>query len=134
MEPMKEEQYIHAYNNGDKFYYKDRAMSICHRLGGPAFEYADGSREWFVDGKLHRLDGPAVEWANGSNLWYVGGKLHRLDGSAVELADGSRGWWVNGEELTEDQLNALNAPTMEFTLEDIATKFGVDVSKLKIVK
>jgi hypothetical protein len=134
MEPMKEEQYIHIDKDGDKFYYKDRSMTIRHRLDGAAIEYASGSRAWWVDGKLHRLDNPAVEWANGSNLWYVEGKLHRLNGPAVELAVGSRAWWVEGEELTEEQFNDLAAPTLELTLEDIAVKFGVDVGKVKIVK
>jgi hypothetical protein len=35
--------------------------------------------------------------------------------------------------LTEEQFNARNAP-VELTLEDIAAKFNVDVSKLKIIK
>ena len=30
-----------------------------------------------VKGKLHRLDGPACEWANGTKEWWVNGKLHR---------------------------------------------------------
>ena len=42
-----------------------------HREDGPAKEWADGDKEWWVDGKCHRLDGPAVEWANGTKEWYV---------------------------------------------------------------
>jgi hypothetical protein len=26
---------------------------------------------WYVNGKLHRLDGPAVEWANGERKWWL---------------------------------------------------------------
>jgi hypothetical protein len=155
---MKQEQYIYVDEDGNKFYYKDRAMTIRHRLDGPAIDYnTSGSKVWFVNGKLHRLNGPAVEWADGSNLWYVDGKLHRLDGPAikwangsgewfvsskrhrldgpaVEWANGSKEWWIDGKYLTEDQFNALTALTIELTLEDIAAKFGVDVGKLKIVK
>jgi hypothetical protein len=40
---------------------------------------------------------------------------------------------VYDERLTEEQFNALTAP-LELTLEDIAAKFGVDASKVKIVK
>jgi hypothetical protein len=56
---------------GNKYYYKDREMTTRHRIDGPAIERSDGSKEWYVDGKLHRLDGPAVEWSDGSKEWYV---------------------------------------------------------------
>ena len=62
------------------------------------------------------------------------GKRHRTDGPAYEGANGYKEWFVDGKELTEKQFNALTAPTLELTLEDIAAKFGVDVSKVKIVK
>ena len=68
-----------------------------HRLNGPAIEWADGHKDWWVNGKRHRLDGPAVECGNGHKEWFVNGKRHRLDGPAVERADGSKEWWVNGE-------------------------------------
>ena len=151
------EQYICIDKDGDKYYYKDKAMTMLHRLDGPAYEDAAGSKSWWVDNKLHRTDGPAVEYANGDKEWYVDGKCHRTDGPAIEYADGSKSWWVDGKlhrtdglaveyatgdkywyvdgkELTEEQFNTLSAPTLELTLEDIATKFGVDVSKVKIVK
>jgi|688.fasta_scaffold17838_17 hypothetical protein len=150
-------QYIEIDEGGKKRYYSDRHMTIAHRLDGPAVEYADGSKEWFVNGKLHRTDGPAIEWADGGRAWWLDGKLHRLDGPAIEWADGGRAWWldgklhrldgpaveyangskawyVDGKRLTEEQFNALTAPTLELTLEDIAAKFGVDVGKIKIVK
>jgi hypothetical protein len=127
-------QYIEIDEGGKKRYYSDRHMTIAHRLDGPAVEYADGSKEWFVNGKLHRTDGPAIEWADGGRAWWLDGKLHRLDGPAVEYANGSKAWYVDGKRLTEEQFNALTAPTLELTLEDIAAKFGVDVGKIKIVK
>jgi len=129
------EQYIHINEYGDKRYYKDREMTIAHRLGGrPAVEYTDGGKVWYVNGQLHRLDGPAIECATGSKAWYVDGQRHRLDGPAYEGADGSKAWYVDGKCLTEEQFNALTAPTLELTLEEIASKFGVDVSKIKIKK
>jgi hypothetical protein len=151
-----QEQYIWIDTYGNKYYYKDREMTMLHRLDGPAieradgtkewyvdgkrhrldgpaYEQADGYKEWYVDGKLHRLDGPAIEWSNGSKEWYVDGKLHRLDGPAMIWANGDKEWWVDGECLTEEKFLALTAP-LELTLEDIASKFGVDVSKVKIMK
>ena len=57
---------------------------------------AEGNKFWRLpNGKRHRVDGPAVEWANGDKLWYVNDKLHREDGPAVEYANGDKEWYVN---------------------------------------
>lgn len=61
--------------NGTKSW---RANGMLHREDGPAWEtvstvYLPASRQWFVNNKLHRLDGPAVEWANGEKQWWVNG-------------------------------------------------------------
>jgi hypothetical protein len=82
-----QEQYIHIDKNSNKFYYKDREMTIFHRFNGPAVEHADGYKEW----------------------------------------------WVNGKRLSEGAFDTLTKP-IELTLEDIAAKYGVDVSKVKIKK
>lgn len=133
-----QEQYIHIDESGNKFYFKDRKMKIFHRNDGPAVEYADGGKTWYVDGKLHRLDGPAVEGtlvegADGYEAWYVDNKRHRLDGPAVEGANGYKAWYVDGKELSKKAFKALTKP-IELTLKDIAAKFGVDVGKIKIKK
>jgi hypothetical protein len=65
------EQYIETLKDGRKYYYKDKSKTILHRTDGPAFEHADGSKSWYVNGKLHRLDGPAIEYVSGSKSWYV---------------------------------------------------------------
>lgn len=67
-----------------------------HRTDGPAIEYLNGHKEWFVNGLCHRIDGPAVEWDDGSKFWYIDDKLHRIDGPAAEYADGQKEWWING--------------------------------------
>ena len=36
---------------------------LVHREDGPAIEYADGAKAWYINGTLHREDGPAVEYA-----------------------------------------------------------------------
>jgi hypothetical protein len=28
---------------------------------------------WYLDGKIHRTDGPAVEWADGDKSWFLNG-------------------------------------------------------------
>ena len=60
------------------------------------------------EGKLHRENGPAVEWANGTKAWYVNDELHREDGPAIEWASGAKEWWINGEEFTEEEFNSRN--------------------------
>ena len=73
-----------------------------YRIGGPAAEYADGTKLWCVNDELHREDGPAIENANGTKQWWVNGKLHRVDGPAAEWANGTKSWWVNDQYHRED--------------------------------
>ena len=51
-----EDQYIHFTKFGNKFYYKDRKMTILHRLDGPAVEWNDGDKEYWVNGKEVKND------------------------------------------------------------------------------
>jgi hypothetical protein len=73
-----------------------------------AFERADGTREWWLNGDLHREDGPAIERANGTTQWFLNGKLHRKYGPAIEDADGTRHWYLNGKRHRE------NGPALEW--------------------
>lgn len=74
-------------------YYKDAEKTIKHRLVGPAIEYKDGHKEYFINGKRHRLDGPAIETADRKEYW-IEGKRHRLDGPAIERDNGDKEYWV----------------------------------------
>lgn len=61
----------------------------------------DGTIVWSNEiGQFHREDGPAVEYYNGSKLWYVNGRPHRVDGPAVMWACFPSEWWVNGFRIT----------------------------------
>jgi len=88
-------------------WYKE-GTNILHREGGPAVEYANGSKEWWQNGKLHRLNGPAIEDANGDKEWYQNGKLHRLDGPAIEDVIGDKYWYYEGKEVSEKEHNKLS--------------------------
>ena len=81
------------YADGTKAWYLEGKR---HRVGGPAVEYADGSKSWFLDGKQHRVDGPAVEYASGSKEWYLEDKRHRVDGPALEYF-GTKAWYLEGK-------------------------------------
>jgi hypothetical protein len=62
-----------------------------------------GDKIWRLPcGRFHREDGPAVEYDDGTKFWYLNDKLHRTDGPAIEYADGASEWWLYGERLSFD--------------------------------
>ncbi len=109
-----------------RFYYKDGTISNeyilyyneskLHRTDGPAMEFGDGERQWYINGKRHRVDGPAIEYPDGVKGWYIDGKLHRVDGPAIEYSDGRKRWYIGGEEYTEKQFNELIKQVNEMSL------------------
>jgi hypothetical protein len=54
-------------------------------------------------GQYHREDGPAIEFSDGTKYWYIKGQFHREDGPAREFPDGSKFWYLNGEYYTEQE-------------------------------
>ena len=74
-----------------------------HREDGPAIEWGDGSKEWYLNGFCHREDGPAIEYSDGDKDWFINGKRHREDGPACEYTNGYKAWWLNGIEYTEQE-------------------------------
>jgi len=65
--------------------------------------YDNGNKSWELpNGKFHREDGPAVEYSNGSKQWWLNGLRHRENGPAVELSSGKE-WWLNGKNYTEQE-------------------------------
>ena len=81
---------------------------VKHRSDGPAVELANGDRHWICDGEVHRTDGPAAVYNNGTEKWYRNGKLHRENGPAIVWANGTKGWYQNGLHHRED------GPAVEF--------------------
>ena len=63
----------------------------------------DGTKGWYLNGKLHREDGPAMECAHGDKHWYLNGKRQRVDGPAIEWSGGGEAWYLNDEYLTEQE-------------------------------
>ena len=125
---MVEEYRVKVYRNRTEWRNLEGKM---HRLDGPAIEYSDGYKAWWVNGQLHRIDGPAVEYSEGNKEWWVNGKLHRVDGPAVEWSNGIKEWFIEGEEFTEDEFKRKVNPIKELTVEDISNLLGYEV---KIVK
>jgi hypothetical protein len=74
---------------------------LYHREDGPALEYDEGRKEWWINGQRHRVDGPAIEYSNGNTEWFCLNKRHRTDGPAVVMSD-RKEWYVNGKRHRED--------------------------------
>ena len=127
-------QYIHIDRDGDKFYFKDKEMKVRHREDGPAIEFGNGYKAWYIDNKEHREDGPAIIFSNGDEAWYRNGLLHREDGPAVVFTNGTIRWHLNGEQVSEAEHARRTSKVVELTMDQIAKLAGIDVSKLKIVK
>lgn len=68
-----------------------------HREDGPAVEYDDGRKQWWVHDMLHRLDGPAVIDNAGYGYWYVNNYhiSNQISAWAEELG-------INLKNLTDD--------------------------------
>ena len=64
---------IEIENGNNKYYYK-KGTKILHREDGPAIEWSDGFKAWYINGECHRVNGPAIELANGDRYWYINGK------------------------------------------------------------
>jgi hypothetical protein len=147
--------YIKIDEDGNKFYYADKKMTILHRTDGPAVEGSGGYKEWYLNdnlhretgpaiewhdeykawwlnGKRHREDGPAIEYANRYKEWYLNGKRHRETGPAIEYADGYKEWCLNGKSVTQEEHARITQKETILTLDEIASKFGVPVEKLRI--
>ena len=56
-------------------------------------------------GRWHRVHGPAIEYANGAKYWYLNDRLHRTDGPAMELANGAKYWYLDGQQLSEKEFH-----------------------------
>ena len=90
------------YSNGTKKWFINGEF---HNEYGPAIEYSNGTKKWFINGELHRDDGPAIEYPNGNKMWYINGKCHREDGPAIERSNGDKYWYINDKSVSERQYN-----------------------------
>jgi hypothetical protein len=65
---------------------------------------SDGTVRNYKGHYFHRENGPAVEWSNGDKSYYMNGKLHREDGPAIDWAD-EKAYYYKGErtECTSQQ-------------------------------
>ncbi len=89
---------------------------------------------WYKDPEMkirHREDGPAMEWINGDKSWWIDGKVHRLDGPAIEHATGIKYWFKDGERLTKEEWEVAIRPVEELTVAQIEQLLG---KRIKVIK
>jgi len=115
---------VRVYPNGTKCWYLNGKL---HREDGPAVEFADGDKFWWLNGKRHREDGPAVEYADGDKFWWLNGKIHREDGPAVEYANGTKEWFLNDKEVTQEEHKRMTSKVIEMTMGEISKALGKQV-------
>ena len=77
------------------------SKGLYHRVDGPAVEWVDGTKEWWLNNQYHRTDGPAVEFADGAKHWWMNGQRHRIDGPSIEYTDGYKEWHLNGKKFSK---------------------------------
>ncbi len=63
--------------------------------------YTNDKNQW------HREDGPAAEWLNGDKAWYINDILHRIDGPAVENSNGTESYCIMGKEFSYEEWLAI---------------------------
>lgn len=59
----------------DRIEYRDDLGQL-HREDGPAVEWYDGAKSWYINDKLHRIDGPAIDWDGTYLNYYFDGKWY----------------------------------------------------------
>ena len=123
--------FVTVDDEGTTRWYKDAKCKVLHRENGPAFDSANGHKEWYQNGVYHRTDGPAIEYANGTKKWCQNGQAHRTDGPAIEYANGTKSWYINGDLMSEAEFLAATQPAIELTVADVEKLVG---KRVKIIK
>jgi len=69
---------------------------------------------------VHRKNQYAVEWKDGTKEWFMDGKLHRIGGPAMEFSSGHKYWFLNGMEYTEEKyLKRIKLKNKQRVLDEI---------------
>jgi len=76
-----------------KLYNKPKELIPWH----PTDPENTGKIEHKKDGQYHQEDGPAIEYPNGYKAWYLNGQRYRECGPAIIEPDGTKKWYLNGK-------------------------------------
>jgi len=114
---------IRYFTEAGMFITKSRSdvfLAKLHRTDGPAVEYSDGTKMWYVNGQKHREGGPAIEWGDGTKVWCLNGQVHRRDGPAIEYASGKCAYFLKGERIKAKDVKKR----LGLTKKQLETKAG----------
>ena len=102
---------VHTYEGYDKI----KCMNYtCKHIGDMTY---DSKYAWHSSGKLHCTDGPAVEWSNENKEYYMYGKRHREDGPAIECINGYKYYYIRGFKYSfNDYKNKISKMEMDIAL------------------
>jgi hypothetical protein len=103
----KEKLKVETDENGTVTY--RNADDELHNENGPAVIYADGDKEYYINGQLHNENGPAMVGLDGSKYHYINGYFHNPHGPAIVHTDGSKEYYKNGNMLSEAEFNTWQA-------------------------
>jgi len=95
---LKNYSRIEVDEYGNKQYLNDEGNY--HRLDGPAVEWSNGSKRWYINGNSHRNIDPSSEWWDGEKRWYFKNKLHRI-GGLVSFYDGY--WFIHSKSYSKQE-------------------------------
>ena len=77
---------------------------------------------------IHRVYGPAREWWNGTKCWFLNGKSHREGGPAIESRDGTLYYFVHGvlmSKVIRSNINRQEAQVLVRSVTIIESEHGI---------
>jgi len=88
---------VEENHHGTKRYYNDKEQ--LHRLDGPAVEFKDGTKYWYINGNNHRNIDPSNQWQYRIKYWCFKDKAHRIGGPCSSAFS----WWfIHGKEYSKE--------------------------------
>lgn len=107
MSTLENNHTIWQLEDGQISYYNEH--NDLHREDGPAIEYTNGDKEWYLNGKLHREDGPARLIRNETHQeWYKNGQEHSYNGQPsifiMKPTENYIRWAENGQNIIDISL------------------------------
>lgn len=98
---LKNGEYFIHYSNRIEYF---NSRFQLHREDGPAIEYFNSNKIWYINGLKHNDNDCAEIHPDGTKYYYKLGKLHRTDGPAV---------------INYDKLFKRPDPVLEFWLDGV---------------
>jgi hypothetical protein len=106
---------VKTYSDGTKKWWLNGRL---HREDGPVYIGSDGTQIWYLNGKYHREDGPAVVRPDGTKKWYLNDEFHREDGPAIIWPDGTQRWYLNGKNITKEITNWVKERNIDLNMSE----------------